>query len=85
MANSNERSVIHLELNGKHEYFGSPSSMYDKHTSDELGISQASLNNYFYKLQDGAEMIYSNSKCIIRKGMLYTKPTTRGRKKEAVE
>lgn len=85
MANNNERSVIHLELNGKHEYFGSPSSMYDKHTSGELGISQASLNNYFYKLQDGVEMVYHNNRCVIRKGLLYTKPTTRGRKKEAVE
>lgn len=85
MANNNERTVIHLELNGKHEYFGSPASMYDKHTSDELGIGQASLNNYFYKLPVDAELIYINSKCIIRKGQLYTKPTTRGRKKENIE
>ena len=41
MANNNERTVIHLQLGDVHEYFGSPSSMYDKHTSDELGISQA--------------------------------------------
>lgn len=85
MANNNERTVIHLQLGDAHEYFGSPSSMYDKHTSDELGISQASLNNYFYKLPVDAEPTYRNSKCIIRKGLLYTKPSTRGRKKEAIE
>ncbi|MDL2306132.1 hypothetical protein LJC72_12490 [Bacteroides sp. OttesenSCG-928-D19] len=81
MANNNERTVIHLQIGDKHEYFGSPSSLYDKHSSEELGISQASLNNYFYKLQEGVELIYTNSKCIIRKGTLYVKPTTRGRKK----
>lgn len=85
MAENNERTVIHLELDGKHEYFGSPASMYDKYTSEQLGISQASLNNYFYKLPVGAELIYTNSKCTIRKGLLYTKPTTRGRKKENIE
>jgi len=81
MEKNNERTVIHLELNGGHEYFGSPASLYDKHSPEELGITQASLNNYFYKLPDNAELIYTNNKCIIRKGQLYTKPTTRGRKK----
>ena len=44
------RTVIHLQIGETHEYYGSPSSLYDKHTADELGIAQASLNNYFYKL-----------------------------------
>lgn len=76
------RTVIHLQIGETHEYYGSPSSLYDKHTADELGIAQASLNNYFYKLPDSAEPIYTNNKCIIRKGILYVKPTTRGRKKQ---
>lgn len=75
------RSIIHLQIGDKHEYFGSPSSLYDKHTSDELGISKASLNNYFSKLSDEDAHIYQNNRCIIRKGMLYVKPSTRGRKK----
>ncbi|WP_291530615.1 hypothetical protein [Bacteroides sp. UBA939] len=85
MANGSERTVIHLQIGDQHEYFGSPSSMYDRHTAEELGIGQASLNNYFYKLPDGADMVYTNSRCTIRKGVLYVKPTTRGRKKEPVE
>lgn len=80
-----ERTILHLELDGKHEYFGSPSSMYDMHSKEELGISQAALNNYFSKLSDCDEPIYKNKKCIIRKGSLYVKPTTRGRKKAAKE
>ena len=80
MSNST-RTVVHLQINNKHEYYGSTSSLYDQHTAEELGLTKASLNNYFSKLADGAELIYSNSKCIIRKGTLYTKETTRGRKK----
>jgi hypothetical protein len=76
------RTIIHLEIEGRHEYFGSPSSLYDKYTSDELGISKASLNNFFSKLSDDAEQIYTNKFCTIRKGLLYVKPSTRGRKKQ---
>ena len=79
MSNST-RTVVHLQINNKHEYYGSTSSLY----AEELGLTKASLNNYFSKLADGAELIYSNSKCIIRKGTLYTKETTRGRKKATV-
>ena len=71
MSNST-RTVVHLQINNKHEYYGSTSSLYDQHTAEELGLTKASLNNYFSKLADGAELIYSNSKCIIRKGTLYT-------------
>ena len=77
---SMERNIIHLEIDGKHEYFGSPASLFDKHSKEEIGISQASLNNYFSKLDNTAEVVYKNKKCTIRKGTLYVKPTTRGRK-----
>ena len=77
-----ERNIIHLEIDGKHEYFGSPASMFDKYSKEEIGISQASLNNYFSKLDNNAEVVYKNKKCTIRKGTLYVKPTTRGRKKQ---
>ena len=76
------RTILHLEMDGQHEYFGSPSSLFDKYTSDELGITQAGLNNYFSKeaKQDNS-LTYSNKQCIIRKGKLYVKDSTRGRKK----
>ena len=77
-----ERTIVHLEIDGRHEYFGSPASMFDKYTREEIGISQSALNNYFSKLSEEAEAVYKNKKCTIRKGTLYVKPTTRGRKKQ---
>ncbi|MBO5865944.1 MAG: hypothetical protein J6Q73_07850 [Bacteroidaceae bacterium] len=77
-----ERTIVHLEIDGRHEYFGSPSSLFDKYTREEIGIGQAALNNYFSKLGENDESIYKNKKCTIRKGALYVKPTTRGRKKQ---
>ena len=47
-----------------------------------IGISLSVLNNYFSKLGENDEPIYKNKKCTIRKGTLYVKPTTRGRKKQ---
>ena len=79
-----ERTILHLQIEDRHEYFGSPSSLFDKYTREEIGISQAALNNYFSKLGDSDEHIYKNKKCTIRKGILYVKPTTRGRKKQSV-
>lgn len=77
-----ERTILHLQLEDRHEYFGSPSSLFDKYTSEQIGITQASLNNYFSKLPDDKEPIYRNKICTIRKGSLYVKPSTRGRKKQ---
>ena len=77
-----ERTIVHLEIDGRHEYFGSPSSLFDKYTREEIGIGQAALNNYFSKLGEDVEAVYKNKKCTIRNGALYVKPTTRGRKKQ---
>ncbi len=80
------RNVIQLHIleTGEYEFFGSPASLYDKHTSDELMIAQNSLNNHFSKQQQaGNPLVYKNSYCEIRKASIYVKPTTRGRKKES--
>lgn len=78
------RSVIQLHIlaSDEYEFFGSPAALYDKHTSEELLISQKSLNNYFSKCGDKPK-IYHNSVCEIRKGEIYTKESKRGRKKES--
>jgi hypothetical protein len=77
-----DRTILHLEIEDRHEYFGSPASLFDKYTRGEIGISQAALNNHFSKLGKNDDLIYKNKKCTIRKGTLYVKPTTRGRKKQ---
>ena len=77
-----ERTVIHLEINGEHHYYGSVANMYEFYTSEELGITYASLRNYGLT----SEHPYQNKKCIIRKGVLLSKSGGRGiRKSEQVE
>ena len=77
-----ERTVIHLEINGEHHYYGTVANMYEFYTSEELGITYASLRNYGLT----SEHPYQNKKCIIRKGVLLSKSGGRGiRKSEQVE
>ena len=77
-----ERTVIHLEINGEHHYYGSVANIYEFYTSEELGITYASLRNYGLT----SEHPYQNKKCIIRKGVLLSKSGGRGiRKSEPVE
>lgn len=77
-----ERTVIHLEINGEHHYYGSVANMYEFYTSEELGITYASLRNYGLT----SEHPYQNKKCIIRKGVLLSMSGGRGiRKSEQVE
>ena len=53
----------------------------ETHSWEDIGIGQAAPNNYFSKLGEEVEAAYKNKKCNIRKGALYVRPTTRGRKK----
>ena len=69
-----ERTVIHLEINGEHHYYGSIANIYEFFTSKEIGISYASLRNY--KLSK--EHPYKNPYCTIRKGVLLSKKGNRG-------
>ena len=74
--NKQERTVIHLEIDGKHHYFGSIANIYEHYDTDTIGISYGSLRNYGLS----PDKPYLNKKCIIRKGVLLAKPTNRGRK-----
>ena len=77
-----ERTVVRVEINGEHHYYGSVANMYEFYTSEELGITYASLRNYGLT----SEHPYQNKKCIIRKGVLLSKSGGRGiRKSEQVE
>ncbi len=75
-----DRTVIHVEVDGKHHYFGSLASIYDYFTPQQLGISYGSLRNYGLS----EDKSYQNSHCIIRKGVLITKSGNRGRKSTSV-
>lgn len=68
------KKILHLEINGKHEYYSSAAALYERHSSLDLGISQGALNNYFSKCsQQGKECVYHNTQCIIRRGKLNAK------------
>jgi hypothetical protein len=73
-----ERTVIHLEINGEHHYYGSIARMFEDYIGDELGITYASLRNYGLS----SEHPYQNRKCIIRKGVLLSKSGNRGIRKQ---
>ena len=63
-----ERTIIHLEINGEHHYFGSLAAIYQFFDSKTLGISYGSLRNVGLS----HEKPYQNKHCIIRKGVLLT-------------
>lgn len=82
MANRNI-ILLHILESDIYEFYGSPASLFDKHEAKELLIAQTSLNNHFSKLaSQGKDLVFRNSYCEIRKGSIYVKPTTRGRKKD---
>ena len=74
-----ERTVIHLEIDGQHHYYGSVANIYEFYTSEELGITYASLRNYGLS----NDHPYKNAKCIIRKGVLLSKSGGRGIRKQS--
>lgn len=76
-----ERTVIHLEIDSAHHYFGSIANMYEYFTPQQLGISYGALRNYGLS----SDKPYINSKCTIRKGLLLSKSGGRGRKKQINE
>lgn len=81
MTEKKERTVIHLQIGDVHEYYGSIANIYEFHTSEELGITYASLRNAGL----AADKPYQNAKCIIRKGVLKQKAGNRGRKLRSIQ
>ena len=69
MNTKKERTVIHLEINGEHHYFGSMANLYQYYTSLQLGIAYSTLRKYGL----ASDKPFKNNKCIIRKGTLLSK------------
>jgi hypothetical protein len=62
------RTIVHLELNDEHFYFGSMKSLFDRFSPEDLGISYSSLRKYNLSPLKP----YKNEKCTIRKGVIVT-------------
>lgn len=77
-----QRKVIHVELTDpqqgyrKHYYFGSVAAIYDTLPKDIVGISKEALWNV---LKSGE---HRGRKAIIRQGVIISKQTERGIRKE---
>lgn len=70
MENKQERTVVHVEITGRHYYFGSLTAIYTIFTSEQLGVALGTLRNY----RVTSDKSFQNSKCTIRKGTLITTP-----------
>ena len=65
-----ERSVVHLERNGKHYYYGNLKALCDNWSKDEIGITYSVVRN----LGINETRPFKNERCIIRKGIIVTSP-----------
>jgi len=72
-----ERTVIHLQINDQHFYFGSLKALTLEFPKDVIGIEYSSLRNVGLS----ETKPYQNAKCIIRKGTLKAVEGGRGQSK----
>lgn len=65
-----ERTVVHLELDGKHYYYGNLKALCDSWDKDVIGVAYNYLRNYGIS----ADKPFIGKKCTIRKGTIITSP-----------
>lgn len=65
-----ERTIIHLEIDGKHYYYGNLKALCDSWEKDDLGVAYNYLKNYGID----NEHPYIGRRCTIRKGFIITSP-----------
>ena len=65
-----KRAVVHLEMGGKHYYYGNLKALCDSWDKAEIGVAYNYLKNYGID----EENPYIGKKCIIRKGAIVTSP-----------
>ena len=65
-----ERTIVHLELDGKHYYYGNLKALCDNWDKDAIGVSYNYLKNY--NITD--DKPYRNDRCVIRRGGIVTSP-----------
>lgn len=63
-----ERTVVHLEKDGKHYYYGNLKALTDHWDKETIGVSYAYLKN----LNISEDKPFRNDNCIIHRGILVT-------------
>lgn len=65
-----ERTVVHLEIDGQHYYYGNLKALCDNWSKETLGVSYNYLRNYGIE----NDKPYVGNRCTIRKGIIITSP-----------
>ena len=65
-----ERAIVHLEIDGRHYYYGNLKALTDHWPKETIGVSYTYLKN----LNIAENRPYQNDRCIIRRGTLVTSP-----------
>lgn len=65
-----ERAIVHLEIDGRHYYYGNLKALCDHWSKEDIGVSHSYLKNL--NISEGKP--YQNDKCIIRRGIIITSP-----------
>ena len=65
-----ERAIVHLEIDGKHYYYGNLKALCDHWSKETIGVS----HNYLKNLNISEGKPFYNDKCVIRKGHIVTSP-----------
>ena len=65
-----ERAIVHLEIDGRHSYYGNLKALTDHWPKETLGVSYT----YLQTLNIDESKPYKNDKCIIRRGIIITSP-----------
>lgn len=63
-----ERAIVHLEVDGKHYYYGNLKALCDHWSKEMIGVSHAYLKN----LNITDDKPFVNKRCIIRRGVIIT-------------
>ena len=63
-----ERAIVHLEVDGKHYYYGNLKAMTDHWNKDAIGVTYAYLKN----LNITTDKPFRNDFCTIRRGIIVT-------------
>lgn len=64
------RTIVHLEKDGQHYYYGNLKALCDHWDKDAIGVSYSYLKN----LNISRDKPYRNDYCMIRKGIIITSP-----------
>jgi len=63
-----ERAIVHLEMDGRHYYYGNLKALTDHWPKDVIGVGYGYLKN----LNITDDKPYRNDSCVIRRGIIVT-------------